>query len=128
MDLDTARITFLKRLAAGEDHTLAAEDPLRTLGLVADEGNRVRITDLGWAYLDALPRVEGEKTGGMRLCRHFAPARFYRPRCGDFCVQKFCEHWVRERSVCIDVDPAGNTYEVTEAHCGLLDEVGVLDA
>ena len=75
MDLDESRITFLKRLAAGEDHTLAAEDPLRTLGLVA--GDPVRITDLGWAYLDALPRVEGEKTGGMRLCRHFAPARFY---------------------------------------------------
>jgi len=124
MDLDNTRITFLKRLAAGEDHTLAAEDPLRTLGLVADEGGRVRITPIGLAYLDALPRVEGEKTGGMRLCRHFAPARFYRPRCGDFCVQKFCEHWVPERSVCIDVDPAGNTYEVTEAHCGLLDEVG----
>jgi len=128
MDLDTARITFLKRLAAGEDHTLAAEDPLLALGLVADEGNRVRITAAGRALLDAPPRVEGEKTGGMRLCRHFAPARFYRPRCGDFCVQKFCEHWVPERSVCIDVDPAGNTYEVTEAHCGLLDEVGVLDA
>lgn len=124
MDLDNTRITFLKRLAAGEDYTLAAEDPLRTLGLVADEGGRVRITAAGLAYLDALPRVAGEKTGGMRLCRHFAPARFYRPRCGDFCVQMFCEHWVPERSVCIDVDPAGNTYEVTEAHCGLLDEVG----
>ena len=124
MDLDESRITFLKRLAVGEDHTLAAEDPLRTLGLVAGEGGRVRITPIGLAYLDALPRVAGEKTGGMRLCRHFAPARFYRPRCGDFCVQKFCEHWVPERSVCIDEDPAGNTYEVTEAHCGLLDEVG----
>lgn len=116
VDLNTTRIAILKRLAAGEDHTLAAEDPLRTLGLVADEGGR--------PLIDALPRVTGEKTGGMRLCRHFAPARFYRPRCGDFCVQKFCEHWVRERSVCIDVDPAGNTYEVTEAHRGLLDEVG----
>ena len=69
MDLDESRITFLKRLAAGEDHTLAAEDPLRALGLVADEGGR--------ALIDALPRVTGEKTGGMRLCRHFAPARFY---------------------------------------------------
>jgi hypothetical protein len=122
MDLDTTRITFLKRLAAGEDHTLATEDPLRTLGLVA--GDPVRITDLGRAYLDALPRVAGEKTGGMRLCRHFAPARFYRPRCGDFCVQKFCEHWVPERSVCVDVDPAGNTYEIVEAHCGLEDGSG----
>ncbi|HQP71074.1 MAG TPA: hypothetical protein PLP90_00190 [Methanoculleus sp.] len=107
MDLDTARITFLKRLAAGEDHTLAAEDPLLALGLVADEGNRVRITAAGRALLDALPRVEGEKTGGMRLCRHFAPARFYRPRCRDFCVQKFCEHCVPERSVCIDVARLG---------------------
>ncbi len=124
MDLDTARITFLKRLAAGEDHTLAAEDPLLALGLVADEGNRVRITAAGRALLDALPRVEGEMTGGMRLCQHFAPARFYRPQCGDFCVKKFCEHWVSERSVCVDADPAGNTYEVTEAHCGLLDEMG----
>lgn len=38
--------------------------------------------------------------------------------------EKVFQHWVPERSVCIDVDPAGNTYEVTEAHCGLLDEVG----
>lgn len=128
MDLDTTRVTLLKRLAAGEGHTLAAEDPLRTLGLVEGEGDRVWITDIGWAYLDALPRVEGEKTGGMRFCQHFAPARYYRPGCGDFCVQKFCRHWVPERSVCIEADPAGNTYEVTEAHCGLLDEGGVQGA
>lgn len=128
MDLDESRITFLKRLAAGEDHTLAAEDPLRALGLVEGAGDQVQITDLGRAYLDALPRVAGEKTGGMRLCQHFEPARYYRPQCGDFCVQKFCQHWVPERSVCIEADPAGNTYEVTEAHCRLLDEGGDRDA
>ena len=124
MDLDATRITLLKRLAAGEEHSLATEDPLWALGLVEGEGDQVQITELGRAYLDALPRVEGEKTGGMRICPHFAPARFYRPRCGDFCVQKFCRHWVPRREVCIKSDPSGNTYEETEAHCGLEDGPG----
>jgi hypothetical protein len=54
MTLDPARITLLKRLAAGEEHSLAAEDPLWALGFVEGEGDRVQITELGRAYLDAL--------------------------------------------------------------------------
>lgn len=55
----------------------------------------------------------------LKLCEDFEPKPWYRPRCGDFCVQKYCKHWVGKKTICIEADPAGNTYEVIEAHCGL---------
>jgi hypothetical protein len=66
--------------------------------------------------------VTNDETGeepGSKLCADFKPNPWYRPRCGNFCVERYCDHWVPKKTICIDADPAGNTYEIIDAHCGL---------
>jgi len=63
-----------------------------------------------------------EHDDALHLCPNFKPNTYYKPPCGPFCVREYCAHWVKKEVIMIDCDPAGNTYEIIEGHCGLTEE------
>lgn len=61
------------------------------------------------------PKIKGT----LEVCGEFEPNPYYRQKYGNFCIGERCKHWAQKERICIDVDPAGNTYNEIPQHCKL---------